>query len=80
MINYLRVATAKNLQNKNIIKKEKRSDDAGYAAVFSTSIKPPQVLCFVVDNFSNYFKDFIKSQMKSKIKVFNYNFVTLWLP
>ena len=40
MINYLLVATAKNLQNKNknIIKKEKRSDDPGYAAAFSASI------------------------------------------
>ena len=45
MIKYLLVATAKNLQNKNknIINKEKRSDDAGYAAVFSASVEPPLV-------------------------------------
>ena len=43
MINYLLVAKAKNLQNKNKNIIKKRSDNAGYAAVFSASIEPPLV-------------------------------------
>ena len=39
VIDYLLVATAKNLQNENIIKKKtKKTDDAGYAAAFSAFI------------------------------------------